>query len=186
MDPREQLAVIIPTLTAIVDQIEPTDLNKPTPCANFSVQGVLDHMIGLGTTFVPAFTGVAATDAPTSDAVAGDVPAATFKQVMNNLLDAVNSDGAMERTITSPFGDVPGSVFARFVAFDGLIHGYDLASSTSQNYDLPDDVVAAVTSFANEAVTSDMRDGDTFAHPTTAPSGANILEELVAFSGRTL
>ena len=61
MDPREQLAIILPTLSAIVNEIESTDLNKPTPCANFSVQGVLDHMIGLGTAFVPAFTGVAAT-----------------------------------------------------------------------------------------------------------------------------
>jgi hypothetical protein len=31
-----------------------------------------------------------------------------------------------------------------------------------------------------------MRDGDTFALETNPPAGANLLEKLVAFSGRTL
>jgi uncharacterized protein (TIGR03086 family) len=186
MDPREQLAVIIPTLTATVDRIEPADLDNPTPCANFTVQGVLDHMIGLAGTFVPAFSGASETAAPTSDHADGEVPKGEFRLSMANLLEAVNSPGAMERTISAPFGEVPGSVFARFVAFDGLIHGYDLASSTAQAYDLPDDLVVSVDSFAREALTPDMRDGDTFALETTAPSGANLLDKLVAFSGRKL
>ena len=186
MDPRDQLAVIIPTLTAIVDRIEPADLENPTPCATFTVQGVLDHMIGLAATFVPAFRGEADIEASTSDTTEGGVPTVAFRRGMAGLLDAVNSPGAMDRTVSAPFGDVPGSVFARFVAFDGLIHGYDLASSTAQPYDVPHDLVVSVDSFAREALSPDMRDGDTFALETTAPAGANLLEKLVAFSGRTL
>ena len=103
---------------------------------------------------------------------------------MTNLLAAVNAPGAMERTIDAPFGTVPGSVFARFVAFDGLIHGWDLATATGQAYSLPDEVIADVSAFAHEALSADMRDGDTFAAQTTAPVGAGGLAELVAFSGR--
>ena len=88
--------------------------------------------------------------------------------------------------IDAPFGIVPGSVFARFVAFDGLIHGWDLATSTGQAYELPADVVADVSAFARSALGPDMRDGDTFAEETTAPDGADALVELVAFSGRTV
>ena len=33
-----------------------------------------------------------------------------------------------------PFGEVPGAVFARFVVFDGLVHGWDLATATGQTY----------------------------------------------------
>lgn len=186
MDPRDQLAVIIPTLSTIADRIEPADLDRPTPCAKFTVQGVLDHMIGLSATFVPAFRGEVAIEVPPSDSTEGEVPTAAFHQGMIGLLDAVNSPGAMERTVSAPFGDVPGSVFARFVAFDGLIHGYDLASSTAQAYELPHELVAAVDSFAREALSPDMRDGDTFALETNAPAEASLLEKLVAFSGRTL
>lgn len=190
MEPCDQLAVILPTLTALVDRLEPADLANPTPCANFTVHGVLDHMIGGATSFVPAFRGEPPTASPTAPttslATNGHVPTAAFQQAMTDLLDAVNHPGAMDRTIAAPFGDVPGSVFARFVAFDGLIHGYDLAISTGQSYDPPADVVAAVDSFAREALGPDMRDGDTFALETQAPEGSSALQRLVAFSGRTL
>lgn len=190
MEPTEQLAVILPVIIDIVDRIEADQLGDPTPCANFDVQGVLDHMIGLGSTFVPAFLGETGADgAGGSDAPStppGQVSAAAFRAVMTSLLASVNSPGAMDRMIDAPFGTVPGSVFARFVAFDGLIHGWDLAVSTGQAYDLPDDVVADVSAFARHALSADMRDGDTFASETTAPDGASALVELVAFSGRNV
>ena len=189
MEPTEQLAVILPTIIDIVEQIDADQLDHPTPCANFDVQGVLDHMIGLGSTFVPALLGENVEVPghgdipPTPD---GQVPAAAFRSVMTSLLAAVDAPGAMDRMIDAPFGTVPGSVFARFVAFDGLIHGWDLATSTGQTYSLPDDVVADVSAFARDALGADMRDGDTFAAETTAPAGAGALAELVAFSGRTV
>ena len=63
---------------------------------------------------------------------------------MDDLLGAMKSPGAMERTISAPIGEVPGSTFAQFVAFDGLIHGWDLASATGLDYELPPAVIAAV------------------------------------------
>jgi uncharacterized protein (TIGR03086 family) len=188
MEPTEQLAVIIPALTDLVDRIEADQLDNATPCANFDVQGVLDHMIGGATSFVPAFRGESQPQSATAPAAVapGQVPAAEFRFAMESLLAAVSSAGAMERTISAPFGDVPGSVFARFVAFDGLIHGWDLASGTGQAYSLPEPVIAAVDGFARDAVAPEMRDGDTFAAETRAPDGSSRLEQLVAFSGRSV
>jgi uncharacterized protein (TIGR03086 family) len=186
MEPTEQLAVIIPAIIDIVDRIDADQLGDPTPCANFDVQGVLDHMIGLGSTFVPAFLGEPAAGDDVPSTPRGQVPSAEFAAVMTSLLASVNAPGAMDRLIDAPFGTVPGSVFARFVAFDGLIHGWDLATSTGQTYTLPDDVVADVSAFAREALGPEMRDGDTFAAEAAVPDGANALVSLVAFSGRTV
>lgn len=185
MEPIEQLSSILPTATDLVDHIRPTQLDDPTPCADFTVRGVLDHMLMLGGTFAYAFRGE---DAPEIELPArdGGVPAAAFRKTMADLLDAVRSPGAMERTVSSPFGDMPGETFARLVAFDGLIHGWDLATATGQVYEPPADVVAAVDQFARVALTDDRRDGDTFKAATTAPAGASQLEQLVAFSGRSL
>lgn len=191
MEPTEQLAIIIPVLNTIVDRLGSEQLDNPTACANLDVQGVLDHMMGGAAAFAPAFRGDASHEAAlpegsSGSAVVGQVPAADFRRAMNGLLAAVNAPGAMERVIDAPFGQVPGSVFARFVAFDGLIHGWDLASATGQTYDPPRAVVAAVDAFAREALGPDMRDGDTFAVEKTAPAGASLLEALVTFSGRTI
>ena len=81
-------------------------------------------------------------------------------------------------------GTMPGETFARLVAFDGLVHGWDLATATGQAYDVPDDVVAAVDEFARAALSAEMRDGDTFKAETNPSAGASRLERLVAFSGR--
>ena len=53
MDGAEQLDQVMPLLVAVVGRIEPGQLADPTPCANFTVAGVLDHMIGGARAFAP-------------------------------------------------------------------------------------------------------------------------------------
>jgi uncharacterized protein (TIGR03086 family) len=186
MEPNDQLAVIVPMLTDLVDRLDEAQLSNRTACADFTVGGVLDHMMSGAGAFAPAFRGEAPSEPSPTTTVEGSVPADHFRRAMNRLRAAAATPGAMERTIDAPFGQVPGSVFARFVAFDGLIHGWDIASATGFAYDPPDDVVAAVDGFARETIGAEMRDGDTFADATAAPVGASPLERLVAFSGRAL
>jgi uncharacterized protein (TIGR03086 family) len=186
MEGNEQLAVVIPMLKEVGAGIRPEQLDGPTPCASFTVSGVLAHMAGLASAYAPAFRGDtrAGDDEP---ALPGDADlTGRFQTAMDALLEAVQTQGALERTIATPFGPMPGSVFARLVAFDGLIHGWDLASSTAQAWDPPDEIVTEVDAFARQAIAVEMRDGDTFAQETAAPPDATPLLRLVAFSGRTI
>ena len=185
MEPTDQLSYILPTLSATVDRIQAMQMNDPTPCTRFTVHDVLNHVIVLGGSFAYLFRGEEAPELK-PPAVYGRVPAVEFRKVMDDLLDAAKSPGAMERTISAPVGEMPGSTFARFVAFDGLIHGWDLATATGLSYELPPAVIASVDEFARGAVTSEMRDGDTFKDATTASDDASPMERLVAFSGRSL
>ena len=105
---------------------------------------------------------------------------------MNDLLAAVQTPGAMDRVITAPVGEMPGSAFARFVALDGAVHGWDLATASGLEFELPDSVIDAVDGFARGALSDDMRDGDTFKSETPAPESASRFEHLIAFSGRSL
>ncbi|MGI9576877.1 MAG: maleylpyruvate isomerase N-terminal domain-containing protein, partial [Microthrixaceae bacterium] len=122
MEPTRQLEAILPSITELVDQLEPADLGNPTPCEKFEVVDVLDHMITLGGVLAYMFRGevVPEIEPPVRN---GAVPTAEFRKSMDDLLDAVRIDGALERVIDSPFGTMPGGMFARFVAFDGLVHG---------------------------------------------------------------
>jgi uncharacterized protein (TIGR03086 family) len=178
----EQLDQIIPMLDALVEGITPDQLALPTPCASFTVSGVLEHMIGGATTFAPAFRG------RTMGAAAGSTAEATsqerFHPAMADLLDAVRAPGAQERVIAAPFGEVLGSTFTRYVAFDGLVHGWDLASATGRPYAPSEDLVREVDAFARQLLGPEMRDGDTFADEAEAPPGSSPLERLVAFTGR--
>lgn len=181
MDPITQLDEIIPRLNDLVAGLDDEQLSASTPCSDFDVAGVLRHMVGGGTMFAAAFRG--------EQPPAGDPPAdllAAFPVVMADLGAAVRTPGALERTISAPFGDVPGDVFARFVALDGLIHGWDIATATGKAYDPPAAVVEAVDGFARNAITDGVRKSGVFKAATEAPAGAAPLDGLVAFTGRTL
>lgn len=185
MQPIDQLEHILPRLSDLVDRIGATQMNEPTPCERFSVHDVIDHMIVLGGTFAAMFGGKEPQVA-TAPPAYGRVPSAEFRAAMDELLAAVRSEGAMERMLSTPLGEMDGGSFARVVAFDGLVHGWDLAVATGRCYEIDDGVVAAVHEFATSALTDDLRAGDMFDAATLAPSDASPIEELAAFSGRAV
>ena len=179
MDPRNQLDEILPLLNNLVASLDDTQLEAPTSCTAFAVRNVLEHMIGGATMFAASFRG----EAPTGPSGTTDL-VATFPVAMAELRAAVHSPGALDRTIAAPFGDVPGETFARFVVMDGLVHGWDIATATGRPYDPPAGVVAEVDAFTRQAISDDMRDGDTFAAAVEPPTDASPLVRLVAFTGR--
>ena len=181
MDPRDQLREILPLVCRLVAPLDEAQLASSTPCAGFTVQGVLEHMIGGARQFAAAFRG----EAPATAEPPTDLKAA-FPGAMQDLESAISAPGALERTIAAPFGEVSGETFARFVAMDGLVHGWDIATATGQSYDPPADVVAEVDAFTRAALSDDLRDGDTVASAVEPPAGASPLEQLVAFTGRRL
>lgn len=182
MGPLEQLDLLEPLLGGVASGISPDDLGNPTPCANFDVRGVLGHMIGGATMFAAGFRGQAAPEMPALADGAGVLPQAGA--ALGELMSAIRSPGALDRIVAAPFGEVPGEVFARFVVLDGIVHGWDLATATGQDYDPPAELVAAVEAFARQAIADEMRDGDTFAAATDPPAGASPIERLAAFTGR--
>ena len=185
MRPTDQLTEILPTVTRLVERIRPMQLNDPTPCTEFTVHDVLDHMVVLGGSFAYWFRGEPAPEL-TPPPVYGRVPASEFRKVMDDLLDAVRSPGAMDRTISAPIGELPGETFARFGALDGLLHGWDLSRATGLPYEVSPPVVAAVAEFADEALTDELRASGAFADQVEAPDGATPIDTLAAFSGRTI
>jgi uncharacterized protein (TIGR03086 family) len=179
MEVLDQFDELGPLLMSVVGEINPDQLDNPTPCETFTVRGVLEHMIGGATTFAAAFSGAEPAAADLDNVLTGFGPA------LGGLGEAVHSAGALDRTIAAPFGELPGSEFARFVVLDGLVHGWDLATATGQRYDPPDALVAAADAYAREAIDT-LRDGDTFASAIEPPPSATPIERLAAFTGRAL
>jgi uncharacterized protein (TIGR03086 family) len=182
MDGVQQLDQIAPMLGTLVSNISDDDLARPTPCAKFAVTDVLEHMIGGASAFAPGFRGDGAPPTPPTD---GDV-FARWNAAMGTLMEAVHTDGAQDNKISSPFGEVTGAYFARYVALDGITHAWDLAVATGQPFDPTAELVDEVDAFARELLGPDMRDGDTFAVATEPPADATPIERLVAFTGRTV
>ena len=178
MDPLTQFDRLGPVLGGVIAGIRPDQLDAPTPCADFTVRGVLEHMIGGATLFAAASRGEEPTDPDVDDPIAG------IQAALGALGEAITAPGALDRTIAAPFGDVDGESFARFVVLDGLVHGWDMAVATGQPYEPDAELVAAADGFARQAL-DPLRDGSTFKAAVDAPADAAPIERLAAYTGRS-
>ena len=177
MDPVAQFEQLGPVLFGVIGGLRPEHLDDPTPCADFTVRGVLEHMIGGGTMFTAAYRGEVPAEPDLSDPIAG------VQEMLQRLGEAVSAPGALDRTIQAPFGEVDGETFARFVVLDGLVHGWDMATATGQPYEPSDELVAAVDGFARQAL-DPLRDGQTFGPAVEPAAGARPIDRLAAYTGR--
>jgi uncharacterized protein (TIGR03086 family) len=182
MGPLAQIDELEPLLGGIAAGIAPDQLDAPTPCSEYRVRDVLGHMIGGATQFAAAFHHEPAPEVPADVAEGPDV-VARAGGALGNLLGAIREPGALDQTVASPFGDLPGDVFARFVVLDGLVHGWDLATATGQEYAPSDALVGAVDGFARQAIAPEWRGGP-FAEAVEPPATASPIERLAAFTGR--
>ncbi len=177
MDVLTQLDQLGPVLEGVIGGISAEQLDNKTPCSEYSVEGVLQHMTGGATMFAAAFRGDEPATPDMSNVLAAIGPA------LDGLFESMHRPGALDGTVIAPFGEVPRDTFARFVVLDGLVHGWDMATSTGQSYDPPAALVEAVEAFAAEAVPP-LRDGVTFGPAVEPSADATPIERLAALTGR--
>jgi uncharacterized protein (TIGR03086 family) len=125
--------------------IGPGQWATATPCTDWTVRDLVDHVTGGNRFAVALLDGDSLEDAFLAalapgfgDDVAGDFADAAAAQ-----LDAFAAPGALGRICHHPRGDVPGSVFLGMRVGDLTLHAWDLARALGMDERLDDDLVAA-------------------------------------------
>ncbi|HYU39408.1 MAG TPA: TIGR03086 family metal-binding protein [Acidimicrobiia bacterium] len=174
---------------SILRNVSAEQLDLPTPCASWTVRDLVNHIVG-GTTYfaVTAETGTG-TAPPVGDAdhTAGDFKA-EFEQGAERAVKAFSADGAMEKVMTLPFGELPGSIFVLVAANDTFTHGWDLATATGQPTDL-DPALAARLLEAAQFIPDEFRGPDgqaPFGPKVDVPEPASAADKLAGFMGRQI
>ena len=162
--------------------VGPDQLSDPTPCPEWDVRALLDHVIGV----VAGFGAAAAREsAPPAPVEVGDEPLAVYQSVARDTLDAWNRPGALEGTCTIGHGlTVPAGVAAGINILDTLVHGWDIARATGQDTTLDPELAAAALEIARQVVSDDIRQSGAFGPPVPLSGPASPTAELVAFLGR--
>ncbi len=122
---------------AVADRVRPDQLDLATPCSAWTVQDLLDHLVG-GTSYLGAAIAGVEPAAPTG------ATAADFRAGVEACLAGFAEPGALERTCTSPLGfewTVQEATAGTFM--DVLVHTWDLATATGQSSDLDVELVDA-------------------------------------------
>ncbi|HYK32894.1 MAG TPA: TIGR03086 family metal-binding protein [Streptosporangiaceae bacterium] len=175
--------------TAEVVKATPADLmDAPTPCTDWDVRALLNHVIGtmwlaeaLFSDQPPRYPMVPGGLPPTD--LAGYDPAAAYAEASAAALAAVSAGDALVRQHPTPLGEMPGPGLAGFTTLDILVHGWDLAKATGQPADLDGRLAAHVLGFAEQALTPDTRQAR-IGPALPAAADAPVTDRLVAFLGR--
>src|SRR5687767_15144181 len=112
----------------VVEGIRPDQLGEPTPCSEWDVREVLDHLTGFYRSLVAAAAGDALADDETGRE--GEDPRAAFVALTGEAATVLREPGALDRSYPMPWGEMPGGALARTLAMDLTIHAWDLARAT--------------------------------------------------------
>lgn len=183
MEPLERIERATGHLAKVAEGVKPDDLAKSTPCSEFDVRGLLNHLFGgLEMLTVGAETGDATQVDLSKDRVSDDV-GNQYAQAREKLLAAWNQPGVLEKPLKMPFGEMPGAMMAGIAFFEHLTHAWDLAKATGQDAELPEDLAAECL----EAITpmdAMFRMPGVCGPKVEVPDDASISDKLVAFAGR--
>jgi uncharacterized protein (TIGR03086 family) len=182
----EPLEQAIASTRGILTAVSKDQLGDATPCAAWKVSDVINHIVG-GQSFFEAGAKGEPPVAGDADFAAADF-VADFDDASQRCLAAFRADGVMERTLTLPFGQMPGAAFMGIAATDTFTHGWDLAKATGQSTDLAPELAAQLLAGARQVIQPAFRssEGTVFGPEQPAPAGACNADQLAAFLGRTV
>jgi uncharacterized protein (TIGR03086 family) len=158
----------------------------PTPCGEWDVRAVVNHVVGENRWAVPLFAGGTIEevgDRYDGDLLGGD-PAVAWDDSAAAAAASVDAPGAVDRTVHLSFGDVPGHEYAMQLFADLLVHGWDLSRAIGADERLDPELVDACAAWF-ATVAGSYRAGGAVGPRVATPPDADPQTVLLADFGRT-
>ncbi|PRY38078.1 TIGR03086 family metal-binding protein [Umezawaea tangerina] len=158
------------------------ELDAPTPCAEFDVRALVEHMLTWG----PALAGAGRKEGvpPREGVRVGDDWTAELEAVLDDLVVAWGDDGAWQGT-THMGGptEMPADLVGGMVLVEVLVHGWDLARASGQHPEWDDDVLEFA--LGEVAKTADQgRAMGVYGAEVVVPDGASTVDRVLGLTGR--
>ena len=182
--PIARLGDAVPVTGHLVGRIEPEQWVLPTPCPDWTVREVVNHLVLGHRRFAAALTG-GTQPAPGKDLLLND-PGRAYQASAEAMLSAFRAEGALERPVTIPAGTVPGTVACELRVVEELVHGWDLARATGRPLDFPADLVEESIVFSRVQLGRIPADRTPFGPSQPVADDAAPLDRLAALLGRSV
>jgi uncharacterized protein (TIGR03086 family) len=187
MADRQLMARAAAPLPEIIRNVTPDQLGAPTPCAEFDVRRLVNHLLFWG----PSLEGAARKETVPPPAGAetevdlgeGDWAAALNAHV-ERTVTAWSRPAAWEG-LTHMGGpmELPAALVGGMVAGEFVVHGWDLARATGQHPRWDDDLLA----YLHEEVAKIAEQGremGIFGPEVTVPPASSTMDRVLALTGR--
>jgi uncharacterized protein (TIGR03086 family) len=169
----ESLAV----LESVLHGIAKDDESKQTPCREFDVAKLTDHLMN-SITAIGEHAGAEFPVRDREDSVERQVILAA-----RPALDAWHKRG-LDGTVPFGGGEAPARMMAGVLSIEFLIHAWDYAMATGRRVEAPDSLSDYVMGLAKVIITPQGRTNVGFDDPIDVSADAGALDRLIAYTGR--
>jgi len=182
-DPRFGFAKVVDAVGNLMETTTADTLGNVTPCPNFTVKELLEHMvmvvrrvavIGRGEHW--STVGQESTDSGWAQ---------DFRTGAHDIMTAWSDPAILGRTLEVPWGEFPGAALLYTYTAELAVHGWDLAAATGRDFSIDDNVLHGAL-VAIKFVPAEGRESDEVPFSAVVDPGpdASILEQLAGWAGR--
>ena len=168
----------------IVVGVVPEHLRLPTPCRDWDVRLLLNHIIGGNYMFAEVAAGGRADATGDMDDHTLPDPGTNYVASAEAVLAAWAVPGAMERRCHMPFGDIPAPAAVSIHFLDIVVHGWDLARATGQDTTIEADLAAEALDISHGLLSPELRETGVFGPEVPISEDNPLHDRLAAFMGR--
>jgi uncharacterized protein (TIGR03086 family) len=171
-------------VNGVPDQV-PDELDGPTPCGDWDLRTLLNHTI-LWTSYSAerrAYGESVAEDLMSKDFTADPGFRKDYEDQINKAVQAWSDPKRWEGDLKVMGDATPAADVAAMLIMEMVLHGWDIARATGQEY-VCDDAVAAALRETVEAQADLFRKYQGFADAVQVPSTATVFEQALSLSGR--
>jgi uncharacterized protein (TIGR03086 family) len=164
-------------LQHVLHGIAKDDESKQTPCREFDVTSLTDHLMN-SITSIGEKAGAEFPERDRGDSVERQVILAA-----RPALDAWHRRG-LDGTVPFGGGEAPAKMMAGVLSIEFLVHAWDYAKATDREVTAPDSLSDYVMGLAKQIITPQGRTSVGFDDPVEVAADAGALDRLIAYTGR--
>ena len=162
----------------VLSGLPPEQPSLPTPCGEWDVEALIDHVISGNQRVVTRAGGRVA---PLPDELG-----AALRSSAEAAEESFAAPGALARSYQLPIGELRGSAFIELRISDLLVHAWDLDVATGQPTDLDPELAAYVLAFSEQMMSRPGLRGEGIPYGREQPCAAECTtaDRVAAFLGR--
>ncbi|MFH8633499.1 TIGR03086 family metal-binding protein [Streptomyces lydicus] len=172
----------------LAERTADAQLDAPTPCGTYAVRHLLGHLVGLSAAFQDvARKELGPTTSTSPNAFRPDVEPGWRAELDRNLAGMVTAwraPEAWEGETQAGGVPLPGAVAGRIALNELVLHGWDLARATDQDYAPDEDSLAVSYALLSSWAAADGTNGGLFGTAVPVPEDAPLLDRVVGLGGR--
>jgi uncharacterized protein (TIGR03086 family) len=179
-DTADRYRTLAAAFEAKVAGVGPEDWSNPSPCAEWTARDVVGHVVDVhGMMLRPL--GIGLSPAPS----VADDPLGAFRAARADLQGVLDDPDRADTAYDGMFGRTSVSATVdQFMAFDLVVHGWDLARATGQDETIPEGEVDRVLAFVDRMGTSTLQENGVTGPAVAVPDGAPKQARMLGLLGR--